>query len=144
MAELLDRLVPDDPHQRLTAALAAATLGLPALVYGVFALTWPIQRWFYFGRVASVGVLLLGVFALVGARALARDVSGRVEDAAAESNTATANEAGEDPVAALKRRYAAGELGEDEFERKLERLVELDGADGSSDSGADDLLVETE
>lgn len=144
MSQVRDRLVPDDPHRRLGAALAAATAGVPALVYGVFALTWPVQQWLYFGHVASVTVLLVGVVALLSARALARDVSGRVEDADPGSRSADSGGTGEDAVATLKRRYAAGELTEAEFERKLERLVALDATDGRDDAGTDDLLVETE
>ena len=38
-----------------------------------------------------------------------------------------------DPVTILKERYAAGELGDDELDRRIERIVELDelGADES-------------
>jgi uncharacterized membrane protein len=43
----------------------------------------------------------------------------------AEADDATAD----DPLETLKERYAAGELSEAEFERRLERLVELDEAD---------------
>ncbi|WP_224450031.1 SHOCT domain-containing protein [Haloprofundus salilacus] len=39
----------------------------------------------------------------------------------------------EDPVEMLKRRYAAGELSEREFERRLDRILD-DGVDGA-DSG---------
>lgn len=34
-----------------------------------------------------------------------------------------------DPVAILKERYAAGELGDDELDRRIERIVELDALD---------------
>lgn len=45
----------------------------------------------------------------------------------------------EDPVAKLRDRYARGEIGEEEFERKLDRLLETEGIDAESGSGRDRL-----
>ncbi|RZH69138.1 SHOCT domain-containing protein [Natrinema altunense] len=60
-----------------------------------------------------------------------RDSTGR----ASESESA-------DAMAILRRRYAAGELSEAEFEQKVERLLETDAgeADGSSDARVGDEL----
>jgi len=49
----------------------------------------------------------------------------RAPDGPAESGV----EADEDPVETLKRRYAEGELTDEEFERKLERLLETERID---------------
>lgn len=145
MLDIVDTIAPADPFRRLATAVAAAAVGVPAFVYGVFALTWSIQRWLYVGRVGSVAVLLFSVLALATAHSLARDVS-RAADGT-ERTTATSSDAesraDEAPTATLKRRYAAGEIGDEEFERKVERLVELD-QETSDGTETGDPLVETE
>jgi uncharacterized membrane protein len=152
---IVDRLAPAGPFRRLVTAAVAAAVGVPAFVYGVFALTWPIQRWLYVGSVGSVVALLAGVLALVAAHSLVADVSGRAAAAGSEAGSHGESVAGgeyaeedeatpeADPVATLKRRYAAGELGDDEFERGIERLVELDEST-ARDAAVDDRLLERE
>jgi uncharacterized membrane protein len=122
-----------DLFPRLAGATAAATAGVPAFVYGLFALTWPIQLWLYVGRVGSVAVLLAGVLALVTAHSQARSASERVTDEESTAGTADGGTGDETALESLKRRYANGELSEAEFERKLERLVELDESLGTAD-----------
>jgi uncharacterized membrane protein len=55
------------------------------------------------------------------------------EGAAGESATATT----EDPLATLRERYATGEIGEAEFERKLDRLLETEDRENRVDGGPD-------
>lgn len=55
---------------------------------------------------------------------------GRSSDATATAATADAPD--DDPVALLKHRYAAGELSDDEFERRLDRLLNADERGGAS------------
>lgn len=53
--------------------------------------------------------------------------AGASQPAATSSHrTLGASDEEDDPVALLKARYAAGELDDDELDRRLERLVELD------------------
>jgi len=122
-----------DLFPRLAGATTAATVGVPAFVYGLFALTWPIQMWLYVGRVGSVAVLLAGVLALVTAHSQARDASERVANKESTVGTVEDRESDETALESLKRRYANGELSEEEFERKLERLVALDESLGTAD-----------
>ncbi|ELZ17933.1 hypothetical protein C477_12032 [Haloterrigena salina JCM 13891] len=50
-----------------------------------------------------------------------------------------------DPLEELKRRYAAGEIDDAEFERRLERLVAVDEIpDGAIGTGTADAATETE
>jgi uncharacterized membrane protein len=63
-------------------------------------------------------------FGYVGVRAVASEgEDGRIDD-----------EAELDPVARLQRRYAEGELTEEEFERALERELEREEDDGVGES----------
>ncbi|HMB50383.1 MAG TPA: SHOCT domain-containing protein [Natronoarchaeum rubrum] len=43
----------------------------------------------------------------------------------------------DDPIEELRRRYAAGQLTEDEFERKLERLLETEDVGPDADGAAE-------
>ncbi|QCS42212.1 SHOCT domain-containing protein [Natrinema versiforme] len=63
-----------------------------------------------------------------------------LEDADATGTTQTTEtDAESDPLEELKRRYAAGEIDETEFERRLERLVAVDEIpDDAIGSGAAD------
>jgi len=55
-----------------------------------------------------------------------------------QTATATATEVPEeDPLEELKHRYARGEIDDLEFERRVERLVELDDVDASTVEAAD-------
>jgi len=48
----------------------------------------------------------------------------------------------EEPIGALKRRYAEGELTDEEFERKLERLLETERGDRAAPGGGAGRRVE--
>ena len=68
---------------------------------------------------------------------------------AASSAEAAAEEAAADPVETLKRRYAAGELSEEEFEDALDRVLDVPSDSRSRDSpgeteSAEQELPETE
>jgi len=72
---------------------------------------------------ATVGVLalaLLGAVYVVGSAALGGHL---VDEAMAER---ASSEAASAPVERVKRRYVDGEIGEAEFERRLERVIEAD------------------
>lgn len=49
----------------------------------------------------------------------------------------SASEPATDPVAELKRRYAEGELSDEEFERRMERLVAAEDAIGDAHAPGD-------
>lgn len=125
MFGIVDRYVSADPRPRLAVAATSVTLGVPVTLYAFFALWWPIQQWMYVGRLGSVLVLLAGIFAVAAGNHLLKDVAERAS-AAEPADEAVAEEASPDPVSTLQRRYVAGELTDAEFERKMERLTELD------------------
>jgi uncharacterized membrane protein len=94
------------------AVIAVATLGVVALLglfgYGTLA-----------GAAAILGWLLLTPLSAVLVDALGLEEPAEETD---EPESATAA----DPLETLRDRYARGEIGEAEFERRLERLLETE------------------
>lgn len=82
---------------------------------------------FVFPLLALVVVAALLVFGVFGIRALAEDTSDETAD----------DESDEDPIERLKRRYAEGELTEDEFERALDRELSEETENGPGDVESD-------
>lgn len=141
----------DSAFRRLASAGVSAAVGVPTFIYGVFValLNWPVQQSLYIGEPAAFGSLLVGIISLYYAHRTATDVSEQAksgsDQTAAPSET---DQAGDDPVELLKHRYAAGELSEEEFERKLDHLIEstesISSAESSFESELGEALAETE
>ncbi|SFS07323.1 Short C-terminal domain-containing protein [Halomicrobium zhouii] len=141
MFGLVDRYVPDAPRPRLTVGAALVTLGVPVTLYAFFALWWPIQMWMYVGRLGSVLVLLTGLFTVAAGNHLLKDVAERAS-AVDSTDDVVADAATSDPLSTLRRRYAAGDLTDDEFERKLARLTEDGGSAQSLETGTEQTIAE--
>jgi len=137
MSDFVDRYTPSEPYPRLIVPVALTTTFLCLFV--LFALTAINQ----YGPITDVHVSYLAIPAgmflafLASARVTQvslRDVADRAR-ASGDALVATSPDSGEpagdggDPMSTLKRRYATGELTEDEFERRVERLVETDRSD---------------
>lgn len=134
----LGRFSPDSRRWRLRVAGLAA-VGAPLAFYGAFAVASGVKS----GMVYNLLVLVFGVLALalpvVGTAALLAPESGLSRPKSTDA---------EDPVETLKRRYAAGDIDETEFDRRLDDLMETSatGNRRQSDaaradrSGADDEL----
>lgn len=58
---------------------------------------------------------------------------GESDDEAETDRSSDPDEATETPLDRLKRRYAEGEIDEDEFERRLERLLETEDESAAAD-----------
>jgi len=63
-------------------------------------------------------------------------------DNAAETTSVTPDQSHRDPVTELQERYAAGELSDDEFERKLDRLVDANERATAAGIETDDLALD--
>ena len=81
------------------------------------------------GVLSIVGFVLLVPIFLFWGEELADVLVGDREEADAD-RTAT-DEGAADAIETLKRRYAAGELSDEAFERRVERLLALDDVDAS-------------
>ncbi len=93
------------------------------LIGFVAVLTLPVgilMGWTVGFDVAAV-VFVVGWLALVPGPGVLREWLGEDDDLAARAGAAT--EPREDPLETLRERYARGEIGDEEFERRLEELV---------------------
>jgi uncharacterized membrane protein len=87
--------------------------------------------------IATVGVLgmtLVGAIYVIGSSALGGYLADELGEGHRSSKDATgqstpaATGGSASPIERLKRRYVDGEIDDDEFERRLERLVAIEGA----------------
>ncbi|WP_435182835.1 SHOCT domain-containing protein [Halobellus sp. EA9] len=109
----LARYTPDSRRWRRRVA-AVAGVAAPLCAYAAVAIISGVKT----GLVYNALIALFGILALtlpaVAAASLLAPPSGR------ETKTRSA---GSDAVEALKHRYAAGEVSDEEFERRLDTLV---------------------
>lgn len=135
------------PGEALVGVVAVATLPvgiLAALFLG------PLEG----ATVFVVGWLLLvpilGILTdAVSGPGVDDEIEGAVKERIAESiegssDGASARGSGEDPLEALRERYARGEIGDAEFERTLERLIATEDVEVPDGVSVGDVAVERE
>jgi hypothetical protein len=138
MRELVHRHAPDSATTRVLLALLATAVLAPFAGWGLVGLAYGIRIPVSFALFAAGGA---GVYV---AYLLARGVADQAEAAPTDANPvrrarraaldATGSgpgaesepESDPDPVALLQERYARGEVGDEEFERRMDRLLESD------------------
>ncbi|WP_115863495.1 SHOCT domain-containing protein [Halorussus litoreus] len=103
--------------KRLVGILSVLTFGLTALA-AVLSLEFLVPVIFVFGF-----FLVVPLVALLG------DSLPIVESEGDDSRVETVKSSGDDPVEQLRERYARGDLTDEEFERRLERLLETEDTD---------------
>lgn len=110
--------------KRLLAVLSVLTFGLTAF-FAVVGMDFLVPTTF-----------VLGFFLVVPLVALLGDALPFVESESDGASVEEARTVGDDPIEELRSRYARGELTDDEFERRLERLIETEDAEvaGSAES----------
>lgn len=147
---LLERYTPDGTLGRVL--LGASALGIaPVLLFGGFAIFSgaPTILLFFIGllgMLASVPAVVLGIVCLWP---VYLSLIGNVESPAAypgatrRVRTALRDEE-TDAEATLKRRYAEGEISREEFEARLDALLEADEYGRGRDAPADERHLETE
>jgi len=126
------------PRWKLAAVIGVLSLGL-AMLAGVAG----------FGSSLAPAALITGWFILIPLVALLGSALPLVEspeerDEPTEEDVRTADS--KSPVEQLRERYARGELSDEEFERRLDRLLETEGlSTGALAADADDAFeIETE
>jgi uncharacterized membrane protein len=117
--------------KRLLGVLSVLTFGLTAL-FAVLGLGSLVPTTF-----------VLGFFLVIPLVALLGDslpiVASEGEDA-----TEKADQKVTDPIEHLRSRYASGELTDEAFERRLERLIETEDAEVGGSSGSRERVFERE
>ncbi|SMO39012.1 SHOCT domain-containing protein [Halorubrum cibi] len=119
--------LPTLEKKRLMGLIAVLSFGLTSL-FTVLELGVLVPATFVVGF-----LILLPLVAVLG------EDFPLVEPADATTETAASADAGRseshaaNPVATLRRRYATGEIGEEEFERRLDRLLETEELEGTVD-----------
>lgn len=85
---------------------------------------------------AGVSAAILSVFLLW--IAVRWDRLRRTRGTGATMSAGPKPDAEDDPIERLKRRYADGEVSDEEFERRIDRLLDADSRIEASDLGGDD------
>lgn len=101
----------------------------------VLVISFSLLLIFGWGQLSSlIGWVILGAYLIDRGLKFFRG-AGSTEESEDEQTETEA-----DPLAELRNRYARGEIGEEEFERKLDRLMETEGMDRTDDDR--ELLTE--
>ncbi|RDI71215.1 SHOCT domain-containing protein [Halopelagius longus] len=143
----LARYTPDSRRwRRRIAALAAAAAPLAAYA-GLAIISGVKSGPAYNTLIAVFGILALTLPAVAAASLLAPDSGTTRPEPTRGSNVTERSPSSDrtgvgDAVEILKSRYAAGEIGDEEFERRLGTLVETDEV-GPGSRGDDDSVGRT-
>jgi uncharacterized membrane protein len=134
--ESLGRLLPDEPRRRLLFGAVGVVGSLVAVTYGVNFVLGPLNLgvlefvWGVLLAVGGVAGLLASVAVLAPAVPALLPTATAGERPGDEGARSTADD---DPVEHLKRRYAEGAVDDEEFERRLDRLLRSPDGEGSRD-----------
>lgn len=136
---LIEHYTPDGALGRLILGLLVGSAGFTALMYGLFAYTSGLVALLL--KATATGLGAAGVcVAVLTLWPIYLSLIGNVESAAAYPDGATdpspAPSDDEDAYAALKRQYATGEISEEEFQRRVDTLLEHDQRRGDGRSRA--------
>lgn len=126
MYDLVHQYAPASPVGRTLVAVVAAFVGVPALVLAPIGLTSG-------NGLTGFLFLLLSAVTLTVAIQLTRGVvrqAAAAPEAAPKSADTDTGTATETPVTTLRRRYAEGALTDEEFERRLDALLETEDVEG--------------
>jgi uncharacterized membrane protein len=118
--------LPTFEKTRLAGIIAVLSFGLTAL----FAVLLP-----GFLEPLIPATFILGFFVLIPLVVLLGEDFPLVGSETTDGESASA--ATDDPLATLRERYATGEIGEEEFERKLDRLLETEQLEDRVDDRSD-------
>lgn len=144
MYDLLHRYAPRSPAGRIVLAILATSIAVPTTIQGIWELTRDVPAappYLLVGAVlfAIAACLTVGVVRQANAApdsASPVDRSTSTRSVSARSADADPGDRRETPIETLRDRYAAGELTDDEFQRRLDRLLETEGI-GRTESGSE-------
>lgn len=132
LREIVEEYTPDGIAGRLLLALASGGLSLFTFwMFAAWAFNGPGGFWLIFSVVPGAVSVVAVILALLVLWPVYLSLIGQV-DSASEYSTDQADAQPDDelPVATLKREYAQGNVSEEEFERRLETLLDADASMG--------------
>ena len=133
MYELVHRYAPESPAGRTVVAIVASLVGVPALVFGLIGLTGNAAAGLLFLLVSATSLLVAGQLTRgVVRQASAAPNAGPHDDREADKTAETA-------IETLRRRYAESDLSDEEFQRRLDQLLETEELERAT-SGRERLL----
>lgn len=141
--QLIEHDTPTGTIGRLLFTLLGGVISLSAVGGGLTALTGPTVGLLelLFGLLFSTGGIAGILICLVVLRPVYLSLIGNIEEPAAYGSGARTNRTRElpeeddgDPIEVRKYRYAAGELSEDKFERRLTDSIDLQERREESDA----------
>ncbi|WP_134668832.1 SHOCT domain-containing protein [Halorussus marinus] len=138
---LLEHYTPDGRLGRLLLAALAGGVGAASLLLAIWSAAASVVLWPLVALAATAAGLGGVALALIVLWPVYLSLIGNVESASAYAETGGAAPSSvaepsdpDDAVALLKRRYAAGEISETEFESRLDDLLGVDAALAASRS----------
>lgn len=137
MYDLLHRYAPRSPAGRTVLAILATAIAVPTTIQGFWELTRDVPAappYLLVGAVLFAIAACLTVGVVRQANAAPDSASPVDRSASTRSADRRSGERTDDPIEMLRERYAAGELTDDEFQRRLDRLLETEGI-GRPESG---------
>lgn len=142
MYDLLHRYAPRSPAGRTALAILATSIAVPTTIQGFWELTRDVPAappYLLVGAVlfAIAGCLTVGVVRQANAAPDSAPPADRSSPTRAAEDEP--EDRREDPIETLRDRYAAGELADDEFQRRLARLLETEAV-GETESETDRAL----
>ncbi|NGM68678.1 SHOCT domain-containing protein [Natronolimnobius sp. AArcel1] len=139
MYELVHQFAPESPAGRTAVAIAVSLLGVPALLLAFFGLSGApfttVILLFLFSAVtlSAAGCLTLGVVRQANAAPDATPLTEPRTESTRESET---------PIETLRRRYADGKLSDEEFDHRLDRLLESETESSAQPTTERERLLE--
>lgn len=136
MWDRLERHGPRTPAARLGLAFVALALSVPALVGAAAALVNPGAQIRYLFLLGIPGLFLATVGYHYAASVVRRANETPEPDWWGGPESRADSGQAVDPVERLQKRYAEGELSTEEFEHRMDRLVESDAAEADRSVGS--------
>ncbi|WP_224336093.1 SHOCT domain-containing protein [Haloprofundus halobius] len=140
---LVEHYTPDGTLGRVLLASATGSLSGGAFLLAIFGLASFGFVWFLTGLLAAGVGVVAALLTVLTLWPVYLSLIGNVESpeeygrADSPSTPAAKRVADTDPSEVLKRKYAAGELSDEEFERRLDRLLNADEATRRGSDGED-------
>ncbi|WP_436927716.1 SHOCT domain-containing protein [Halosimplex amylolyticum] len=123
-------------------------LGGVAAVVAILTLPLGLLAGLFVGFEAAAVVFIVGWFLLTPLIPIVgNEIWPALRERSGSTDRASADDDADDPLEQLKARYARGEIDDVEFERRVERLIEVEDVDvsgGDSSAAERELSIERE